>query len=138
MNHSLSLSSRAKFALHLVHLMTNFELQLQKGTKFFSYFWLQLVRMKSSKKQDSSTWFWSAVISSNVHWFFRLEKLFFELKIVHLRLQRILSEDLYFFIGTVILLHLKNKKMCHIFGMWDILAKMSSFNLLFVWNFDTF
>ena len=44
------LSSGVKFALHLVHFMTNFELQLQKVTKFFSYFWLQLVRMKSSKK----------------------------------------------------------------------------------------
>ena len=49
MNHSLGiLSSGVKFALHLVHFMTNFELQLQEPTKFFSYFWLQLVRMKSS------------------------------------------------------------------------------------------
>ena len=51
MNHSLGiLSSGVKFALHLVHFMTNFELKLQKATKFFSYFRLQLVRMKSSKK----------------------------------------------------------------------------------------
>ena len=39
-----------KFALHLVHFMTNFELQLQEATKYFSYFWFQLVRIKSSKK----------------------------------------------------------------------------------------
>ena len=30
--------------------MTNFELQLQEATKCLSYFWIQLVRMKSSKK----------------------------------------------------------------------------------------
>ena len=51
MNNGLSiLSSGVKFALHFVHFMINFELQLQEATKFFSYFWLQLVRMKSSKK----------------------------------------------------------------------------------------
>ena len=39
MNHSLGiLSSGVKLALHLVRFMTNFELQLQKATKFFSYF----------------------------------------------------------------------------------------------------
>ena len=39
MNQSLGiLSSGVKFALHLVHFMTNFELQLQEATKFFSYF----------------------------------------------------------------------------------------------------
>ena len=39
MNHSLGiLSSGVKFELHLVHFMTNFELQLQEGTEFFSYF----------------------------------------------------------------------------------------------------
>ena len=32
------LSSGVKFALHLVHFMINSELQLQKATKFFSYF----------------------------------------------------------------------------------------------------
>ena len=51
MNHSLGiLSSGVKFTLHLVHFMTDFELQLQKATKYFIYFWLQLVRLKSSKK----------------------------------------------------------------------------------------
>ena len=50
MNHSLGiLSSGVKFELHLVHFMTNFELQLQKATIFFSYFLLQLVILKSSK-----------------------------------------------------------------------------------------
>ena len=39
-----------KICVTLVHFMTNFELQLEEDTKFFSYFWLQLVRMKSSKK----------------------------------------------------------------------------------------
>ena len=39
-----------KICVTLVHFMTNFELQLKEATKFFSYFWLQLVRMKSSKK----------------------------------------------------------------------------------------
>ena len=49
MNHSLGiLSSETIFVLHLVHFMTNFELQLQKVTKFFCY--LQLVRMNSSEK----------------------------------------------------------------------------------------
>ena len=51
MNHSLGiLSSGVKCALYLVYCLTNFEFQLQETTKFFSYFWLQLVRMKSSKK----------------------------------------------------------------------------------------
>ena len=51
MNHSLGiLSSGVKLVLHLVHFMTNFELQLQVVTKFSSYFLLQFVRMKSSKK----------------------------------------------------------------------------------------
>ena len=51
MNHSLRiLSSGVKFALHLIHFMTNFELQLEKATKCFGYFSLQLIRMKSSKK----------------------------------------------------------------------------------------
>ena len=51
MNHSLDiLSSGVKFILHLVHLMTKFELLLQEATKFFIYFWFQFVRMKSSKK----------------------------------------------------------------------------------------
>ena len=51
MNHSLGiLSSGVKFALHLARFMTKSELQLQKATRFFSYFRLQLVRMKSSKK----------------------------------------------------------------------------------------
>ena len=51
MNHSLGiLSSGAKFALLLVHFMTNFGLEFQEATKCFSYFWLQLVRIKSSKK----------------------------------------------------------------------------------------
>ena len=50
MNYSLGiLKSGVKSALHLVHFMTNFELQLQEATKCFSYFRLQLVRMKSSK-----------------------------------------------------------------------------------------
>ena len=51
MNHSLDiLSSGVKFSLYLVHFMTNFELQLEEATKFFSYFWLQIVRIKSIKK----------------------------------------------------------------------------------------
>ena len=51
MSHSLGiLSSGVKFVLNLVHFMTNLELQLQEVTKCFSYFWLQLVRMKSCKK----------------------------------------------------------------------------------------
>ena len=51
MNHSLYiLWSGVKFTLHLVHFVINSELQLQEATKLFSYFWLQLVRMKSSKK----------------------------------------------------------------------------------------
>ena len=32
------LSSGVKFALHVLHFMTNFELQLQETTKFVSYF----------------------------------------------------------------------------------------------------
>ena len=52
MNHSLGiLSSGVKFALHLVHFMTNFELQHQEATKSFCQFWLKLVRMNSIKKQ---------------------------------------------------------------------------------------
>ena len=47
MNHSLGILSSG---VRLVHFMTNFELQLHKATKCFSYFWLQLVGMKSSKK----------------------------------------------------------------------------------------
>ena len=51
MNHSLdTFSSGVKLALHLVHFMINFELQLQETTKWFSYFWLQPIRMKSNKK----------------------------------------------------------------------------------------
>ena len=39
MNHSLGiLSSGIKFPLHLVHFMTNFELQFQEATKLFRYF----------------------------------------------------------------------------------------------------
>ena len=39
MNHRLGiLSSGVQFALYLVHFMTNFELQLQEATTFFSYF----------------------------------------------------------------------------------------------------
>ena len=50
-DHNLtSIVWKKKFPLHLVHFMPNFELQLQKATKFFGYFWLQLVRLKSSKK----------------------------------------------------------------------------------------
>ena len=44
------LSSGVKFALHLVHFITNFEVKLQEFTKFFSYFLLELVRMKNSKE----------------------------------------------------------------------------------------
>ena len=51
MNHSLGiLSSGVKLALHLERFLTNFELQLQKATKFFSYFLFQLVTMMSTKK----------------------------------------------------------------------------------------
>ena len=51
MNHSLHiLSSGVNLALNWVHFMTNFELQHRDATKCFSYFWLQLVRMKSSIK----------------------------------------------------------------------------------------
>ena len=54
MNLSLGiLSCGVKFAFHLVRFMTNYELHLKESTKFFSYFWLQRVRMKSSKKQFS-------------------------------------------------------------------------------------
>ena len=50
MNHSLGiLSSGVKFALYLVHFTTNFELQLQKATKFVCDHKIQLVRMKGSK-----------------------------------------------------------------------------------------
>ena len=50
MNHSLGiLSSGVKFSLQLLHFVTNFELQLQKTTKCFSYFRLQLLIMRSSK-----------------------------------------------------------------------------------------
>ena len=39
MNHNLGiLLSVVKFTLNLVHFMTNFELQLQEATKYFSYF----------------------------------------------------------------------------------------------------
>ena len=40
MSHSLgiNLSSGVKFALHSVHFMTNFELQLQEARKVFSDF----------------------------------------------------------------------------------------------------
>ena len=39
MNHSLGiLLYRVKFALHLVHFMTNFELQIQGTTKFYVTF----------------------------------------------------------------------------------------------------
>ena len=51
MNHSLDiLSSGVKFVLHLVHFMTNFELQLQKATKFFSYFGFSLLEWRAVKK----------------------------------------------------------------------------------------
>ena len=53
MNHSLGiLSSGVKSALHSVYFVTNFELQIREATKFFSYFRLQLVRTKSSKKPE--------------------------------------------------------------------------------------
>ena len=57
-------------------------------------------------------------------------KIFLSSNIV--RLQRILSEDLYFFIGIVTLIHLQDLIANDICGMRDILAKMSSFNLFFV------
>ena len=39
MNHHLGiLSSGVKFALHLAHFMTNFELQVQDATKCLTYF----------------------------------------------------------------------------------------------------
>ena len=39
MNHSLGiLWSGVKFALHLIHFITNLELHFQEATKFFSYF----------------------------------------------------------------------------------------------------
>ena len=51
MNHGSGiLPSGVKFALHLVHFITNFEVKLQEFTKFFSYFLLELVRMKNSKE----------------------------------------------------------------------------------------
>ena len=51
MNHSLAvLSKGVNFALHLVNFMTKFKLRVQEVTKLFSYFCLQLVRMKSGKK----------------------------------------------------------------------------------------
>ena len=56
MIHSLGiLSSGVKFGLHLIHFMTNFELQLQVAAKSFSYFWFMLVRIKSIKK--TCPWF---------------------------------------------------------------------------------
>ena len=51
MNNSLSILSKGiKLSLHLVYFRSNFELQLQKATKFFSYFWLQLVRMMNTTR----------------------------------------------------------------------------------------
>ena len=51
MNHCLGiLLSGVKFVLNLFHFLTNFELQLQGAIKFLSCFWIQLVRIKSSKK----------------------------------------------------------------------------------------
>ena len=144
MNHSLGIwSSGVKFAMHLVHFMTNFELQFQKVTKSFSYFWLQLVKMKSSKKR--CPWFLITFllfeIVANITFLLPLksvlrtahflrngrcgfgQRLFPQLYTAFkgitskifwvwaqniIRLQRILSEDLYFFIGTVTLIHLQD------------------------------
>ena len=44
MNHSLGI------LFTFGTFFTKFELQLQEATKVFSYFWLQLVRMESSKR----------------------------------------------------------------------------------------
>ena len=152
MNHSLGiLSSGVKFVLHLVHSMTNFELQLQEATKFFNFFWLQLVGLKSSKKQ--CPWFLITFLLFEIlayityyisvlkienpsehkkHTFLRnrgygfAQRLFpqiytafkgttlkfFELELKHCalseKLQRVVSKDLYFFIGTVTLIHLQD------------------------------
>ena len=36
---------------YMIHFMTNFKLHLPEATKFFSYFWLQLVRMNIVKNR---------------------------------------------------------------------------------------
>ena len=126
-----SLSSGVKSALHLVHFRTNFDLQLQEATKIFSYFWLQLVRIKTSKNRACDFWlcfyflrYWPIIHFcsfeiSTKNWgitgkvllssYFlkctpllkKLHQRFFELELKH----GMLTEDLYFFIGTVPLLH---------------------------------
>ena len=57
MNNSLSiLLSGVKFALHLVHFMINFELQLQEATKFFSYFDFGLLEWRIVKNHARDFW----------------------------------------------------------------------------------
>ena len=41
---------RGKLCITLVNFMTKFKLRVQEVTKFFTYFYLQLFRMKSGKK----------------------------------------------------------------------------------------
>ena len=64
--------------------MTNFELQLQDATKIISYFWIQLVRMKSSKKTCAQflIMFLLLEILTYVTFFFLLE-LVLKLEILH-------------------------------------------------------
>ena len=57
MNNSLSiLLCGVKFALHLVHFMINFELQLQEATKFFSYFDFGLLEWRIVKNHARDFW----------------------------------------------------------------------------------
>ena len=59
MNHSLGiLSSGVKLALHLVHFITNFELQLQVVTKnFLVIFDFSLLEWRAVKNRAHDFWF---------------------------------------------------------------------------------
>ena len=99
MNYSIDISSSGvKFALHLIHFVTNIELYLHKTTKFFSYFLHQPVKIKCSKNPCPrfSISFLFFVILAYITFFFPLKSVLKSLNII--RLQRILSQEFYFFI----------------------------------------
>ena len=160
MNHNLGfLSSGVKFALHLIHFMSNFELQLQEAAKFFSYFWLQLVRMGSSEKPCPRfliTFLFFEILAKitflfplksvlkieNSGYFLKctpflkeLRQRFFELELEH----STLTENPH---RRLLLFHWycnfnRPARLNDIWYLWNTcsLAKISSSNLFFVWRF---
>ena len=131
MNHSFGiLSSGVKFALHLVHFTTNFELQLQEAYKCSVVFDFSLLEWRVVKNRAGNFWlrFYFLRYWPTLHFCFlwkRYQKYInlHNIKTTHFLRnhsngfaqqlfphtpKRILSEDLYFFIGTVTLIHLQD------------------------------